>query len=163
MLNRASSIISRGFFVSCDMPSNEQILNKYAAKWTEKIKQSLISNNRRATGKTVDSVHYQITKEGFEIKGAKHIDNLISGRGSSKSSGGSGWYEQLREWVIARGIPEKATYAIYRSINENGWKTPPSPNLIDQAVTQYDIDDLKSELAKNELSLIRAEIKKAIR
>ena len=145
------------------MPSNEQILNKYAVKWTEKIKQSLISNNRRATGKTVDSVHYQITKDGFEIKGAKHIDNLISGRGSSKSSSGKGWFNELEEWVVARGIPKSATYAIYKSINDKGWKTPPSPNLIDQAVTQSDIDDLKSELVKNELSLIRAEIKKAIR
>ena len=145
------------------MATQQQILNKYGEKWTRAIQESLKRNNRKATGKTVRSVNYKVTEDVLIVKGAKHIDNIIDGRGRSKSSSGGGWIDQLKEWAEARGIPSGAVWAIYTSINQKGWSTPPTPNLITSVITDQEINTLKRELAKNQLSLVRAEIRKSLK
>ena len=142
--------------------TDQEIFEKWAKKWTKDIQGSLRRNRREATGKTIKSVKYKVLPSGFEITGAKHIDNIILGRGKSKRSGGGGWLDQLKEWAVARGIPQGAVYAIYKSINAKGWSTPPSPTLLTDVITDSEISLLLKDLAKNQLSLMKDVLQKSI-
>lgn len=144
------------------MTTTEQVLEFYADKWTKLVKQSLRTNRRVATGKTVRSVKPNITQNGFTIVGAKHIDNIIKGRGRSKNRSGGGWFKQLQAWAEARGIPKGVVYAIYKSINEKGWKTPPTPDLITSVITASEIKALTRDLAKFQVSLVKDILLKSI-
>jgi hypothetical protein len=142
--------------------SLQDTYDRTAKLWVKRIGLSLRRNKRVVTGRTLRSLNYEITKGGFVIKGGTQFNNLISGRGSSKRKGDF-WFPQLREWAIIKGFTLNETWAIYKSINANGWKTPPTPDLITSAVNQKDIKELKKEIAKNELSLAKLQIKKAIK
>ena len=134
----------------------------YAKKWVKLIQVSLKKNKRVTTGRTARSVRYELTEKGFRIVGAKHIDNIVKGRGSSKSTSGSGWFKQLREWARIKGFTVGQTWAIYKSINKNGWKTPPTPDLITGAITKKEVKEISEAYAKKFLQDVRVQIKKSI-
>jgi hypothetical protein len=143
------------------MATLQQILNDTGDLWVRRIKLSLRKNKRVTTGKTTRSLRYEVKGVKLNIYGAKHIDNIIGGRGASKSTSGGGWFKELREWAIIKGLTLGQTWGIYKRINKEGWKTPPSPDLLTDAVGEKQINDLKRELAKNTLSLVKAQINKA--
>lgn len=134
----------------------------YAKKWTKLIKLSLRRNKRVTTGQTAKSVRYILTEKGFKIVGAKHIDNIIKGRGASKSKSGRGWFSNLREWAKIKGFSVSQTWAIYKSINKNGWKTPPTPDLISGAITKKEVKEISEAYAKQFIQDVRVQIKKSI-
>ena len=142
--------------------TDQEIFEKWANIAVKGIQQSLRTNKRDATGRTIRSVVSNINKSGFTVVGAKHIDNIIGGRGRSRSRSGGGFLQQIKDWVDARSLPKGIAYAIYKSINEKGWSTPPTPNLITSVITDAFIRGLVRDLAKNQLSLMKDVLLKSI-
>lgn len=91
------------------------------------IANSIISNDRNATGKTIKSLNVEIIEDNNKItgilSGRGNISTLETGRGKSKKKGSGGWKSDLLDWMRARAIPEKAFYPIWKTLNEKGWNT----------------------------------------
>lgn len=101
------------------------ILQKIGEKGTEAYRQSLIDNDRVATGKTKNSIRYEISGDNvLKIYAASHIMDLEHGKTASQiQAEGANLEQQISEWMSARGIFKGATAAIMRSLVKNGWNT----------------------------------------
>jgi hypothetical protein len=101
----------------------EQILKIEGEKGVQLYRKSLTDNNRVVTGQTAQSIKYTV-KNGDTLifTGDDHILSLEDGRKPSESTGGRGFFEQIEQWVLDRGIPIEAAYPIYRKINKEGYE-----------------------------------------
>ena len=134
------------------MVNIEEIVSNYLERTVNALKDNLTKNDRVATGKTRDSIKKSVTVNGSKIEGVitsnKALDVIRTGR---KPTGGtptgtSVWFDQLRDWVKARGIPEGATYAIFKKIHEKGWEG--TPNIIYDVIDENWIDGLNREISR---------------
>jgi len=118
-------------------------LGEYSVK---RIRQSLESNNRVATGKTNAAIRSESDANGFKVYAPNHITALQDGRKPSSGGGsGAGFFEDIIEWCRARGIDERAAYPIYRKINREGYEG--TPNVIDDPINDI-VNNTKFILAK---------------
>jgi hypothetical protein len=83
----------------------KQELRLEASNLTSSIKQSFFNKGLIATGKTVDSIRYELTDKGFQIWGTDSVENAEFGT-PPKSKGGKADYNNLLAWARAVGYPE---------------------------------------------------------
>ena len=102
----------------------EDILTKQGEQGVQLYRKSLQDNNRVVSGQTAQSIKYTVKDTNTLIfTGDEHITALEDGRKPSEGGGsGNGFFEQIEQWVLDRGIPIEAAYPIYRKINEKGYK-----------------------------------------
>ena len=109
----------------------EEVLNDYGELIVEAIIQSLSDADRVATGRTADSVSYRVEGSTLTVEGRDSIMTLEYGRsptgqGTGSGGGASGsFFQQIVEWVEAKGIETGAAWAIYKKINEEGFEGTP--------------------------------------
>lgn len=109
------------------MKTIPEILNGWGVIGTEKIKQDL--TKVQATGKTVNSVRYEVEKKGTVDRltfYAREWTKLIEeGRGPTTKGPSPEMIESLTEYARARGMdnPKSAAWAIAKKINKEGDKT----------------------------------------
>ena len=103
----------------------EEILNEYGQKIVEAIKQVLVDEDKVVTGRTRDSLSFEVEDNVLKIFGAEHLAVIDSeeGRPPSASFDGAGFFEQIQEWASLRGIDEEFHRVIYININRFGWKS----------------------------------------
>jgi len=145
------------------------ILENNGSKGKDAYKKSLEENDRVATGKTKNSIRFEVKQTIDSTKltfyALDHIRALEEGRGKSTSNSGSGFFDDIVEWIQARGIPANP-HAVYRKINESGWNTS-LPNRTNGSGTKgiiTDIDkqiqeDVKEDIITNSKMLILEELK----
>jgi hypothetical protein len=107
------------------LQSIDDILNKEGKEGVQRYRKSLQDNNRVVSGQTAQSIKYSVKNSNTLIFTADdHITALEDGRKPTKSTGGSGngFFEQIEQWVLDRGIHKSAAYPIYKKINEKGYK-----------------------------------------
>lgn len=104
------------------MQQLDQILKIEGEKGVQLYRKSLTDNNRVVSGQTSQSIKYTVKVDTLVFTGDDHITSLEDGRKPSESSGGRGFFEQIEQWVLDRGLPLKAAYPIYRKINKEGYK-----------------------------------------
>ena len=104
------------------MQQLDQILKIEGEKGVQLYRKSLTDNNRVVSGQTSQSIKYTVKGDTLVFTGDDHITALEDGRKPSESSGGRGFFEQIEQWVLDRGLPIKAAYPIYRKINREGYK-----------------------------------------
>ena len=105
------------------MQQLDQILKIEGEKGVQLYRKSLTDNNRVVSGQTSQSIKYTVKNTNTLVfTGDDHITSLEDGRKPSESSGGRGFFEQIEQWVLDRGLPIKAAYPIYRKINKEGYK-----------------------------------------
>lgn len=105
------------------MQQLDQILKIEGEKGVQLYRKSLTDNNRVVSGQTSQSIKYIVKNTNTLVfTGDDHITSLEDGRKPSESSGGRGFFEQIEQWVLDRGLPIKAAYPIYRKINREGYK-----------------------------------------
>ncbi len=91
---------------------------------------------------------------------------LEDGRKPTRSRGGSGFKDSIREWMTARNIfaegisQESLEFLIYRKINKKGFDG--TPGLVSDVINDKLIDDLEDKIASIELDAIVSNIKRAI-
>ena len=104
------------------MQQLDQILKIEGEKGVQLYRKSLTDNNRVVSGQTSQSIKYTVKGDTLVFTSDDHITALEDGRKPSESSGGRGFFEQIEQWVLDKGLPIKAAYPIYRKINREGYK-----------------------------------------
>ena len=106
------------------MQQLDQILNKEGEQGVQLYRKSLQDNNRVVSGQTAQSIKYEVKDANTLVFTAdEHITALEEGRKPTQGGGsGNGFFEQIEQWVLDRGIPIEAAYPIYRKINMEGYK-----------------------------------------
>lgn len=124
------------------------------------IAERMAKHGRNASGRTVRSMVVNATETGGYLEGAGNFLYLEQGRGPGKVP--RGFYDIIREWVVAKGIsyqdmipkngtPEQGlarlSGAIAYSIMKNGTKL----------YRDHGYDDIYSELLEKETELLAQE------
>lgn len=130
--------------------SLNKILNKYGALFVEALKQSLSEADRVATGRTNDSITFEVIENTLTVSGRDAILTLEYGRpptgeGRGLFSETGSFLYQIKEWVSARGLPEESAYPIYVKINREGFEG--TEGVISEPVNKL-LKELRTELDK---------------
>jgi hypothetical protein len=86
---------------------------------------SLQANGKMATGQTAQQITITSDGDGAQLQLPGYIQLLETGRGPTSSSPAAGdqpMIERIKAWCKAKGIPDKAAWAIKKSIDKNGYK-----------------------------------------
>ena len=126
-----------------DLKKTFKELGEYSVK---RIRGSLQSANRVATGKTNNAIRNEFNSNGFIVYAPSHVQALQDGRKASSGQGTTGgFFQQIVEWCRARGIDEGAAYPIYRKINKEGYQG--TPNVLNTPIEDI-VNNTKFVLAK---------------
>lgn len=136
------------------MKTLPEILNAWGQVGVTALKNDLTKVN--ATGKTVNSVRYDVKKEGtvdrLTFYAREWTKLLETGRGPTTKGPSPEMIESLTEYAAARGMdnPKSAAWAIAKTLNKKGDKTHRaggrevySPTVLQLA------QDIKKDVTKN--------------
>ena len=148
------------------------ILKSNGEEAVKLYKQTLVDNDRVATGDTKESIRYEAKEEGTKgkltIYALDHIRTLETGQTAEdiKKKDNANFFDKIQEWVNSRDIGASKKYLvsarIYRSLLKNGWNTT-RPNRTNQnGGTKGLITDVDKEVKLNVLDDIKKNIKKDI-
>jgi hypothetical protein len=135
---------------------------------THELRDNLRSQDRVVTGKTADSINFEVTetkdKTTFTVFASKTLSILQTGRGPTRNSGGTGQVRKsILQWIKNRGIKadipdESLAFLIARKIHREGFKG--TPGLISSVINDNLIDTITDGVADiiyaNELENIKA-------
>ena len=133
---------------------------KYNGEEAVKLyKQTLVDNDRVATGETKESIRYEAkeesTKGKLTIYALDHIRTLETGQTPEDISANPPMFQQIERWAIARGV-NRAASAIIRGLMLNGFEgTPGLITNVDKIVEINVLDDIKKNIKKDILSELR--------
>lgn len=149
------------------MTTIPQILSKWGEVGTQAIKKDL--EQVRATGKTVDSVRYEVKHEGtvdrLTFYAREWTKLLEEGRGPTTKGPSPEMIENLTEYAKARGMQnhKSAAWAIAKKINKEGDKTKKQGGRIVYSDTvEQLIVDLKKDVTKNFTTKFMQTIKQSL-
>jgi hypothetical protein len=102
-----------------------EILNEQGIELVNGIRANLGSTGTTATGKTSQSLRFEISQEGTKTRlklfGRPFFMTVETGRKATPNKKPSREFiENLKPWAEARGIPEGAVWAIATKINKLG-------------------------------------------
>lgn len=126
------------------------VLNFLGGLAVERVRKQLIEDDKVVTKETYNSIRYEITSNGVEVRAKKSILTLIFGRGATKNDGDGDLRKRIEIWARIRGIPKNAVGAIVRSIHEKGTQVPnryTDGKLLIRAFDGFQ-DDIRKELNK---------------
>lgn len=145
----------------------EDILTKVGLNAVEKYRQSFIDGDRVATGKTNQSVTFEVDNNvpgvtTLKVTGRKDINQLEDGVSADEYASNPATFSALEEWISARGLNRTAE-SIDEGLRRDGWVSGNgpkggTPNII-TTPTQQIILDAKIEIEKNSKEMILKEIK----
>lgn len=108
-----------------------QLLDREGAKLIAQIQANMVAEGVNASGESSDSLYSETTStlDGnikFQIIGNEAFRYMEGGRGPTRQSEGGVLYEQILDWVFAKGIdiedesPEAVAAKITRTIHNSG-------------------------------------------
>lgn len=107
-----------------------QLLDREGAKFIAQIQANMVAEGVNASGDSSDSLYSETTStvDGikFQIIGNEAFRYMEGGRGPTRQSEGGVLYEQILDWVFAKGLdigdesPETIAAKITRTIHESG-------------------------------------------
>jgi len=119
--------------------------NDHLTDFLESLKTDIIhslqSNGKYATGQTSQQITVNTDRDNPQLQLPAYIQILESGRGrTSKDSlpGSPPMIDRIKQWCQAKGIPEKAAWAIKKSIDKNGFKG--TPGIISGPLSDANVD-----------------------
>ena len=141
------------------MKSLLNILKSNGEEAVKLYKQTLVDNDRVATGDTKESIRYEAkeesTKGKLTIYALDHIRTLETGQTPEDISANPPMFQQIERWAIARGV-NRAASAIIRGLMLNGFEgTPGLITDVDKIVEINVLDDIKKNIKKDILSELR--------
>lgn len=103
-----------------------KILSGYGNSIVAEIRQNLASSGSNATGKTSQSLRFEVKDEGFKqtltVFGRPYFFSVETGRKATPSYKPSVQFvASIREWMRAKGVDESA-YGIAQAIHKRGTK-----------------------------------------
>ena len=133
----------------------EELLNSEGAKGVDLYRQSFIDGKRVATGKTNQSVAYEVNKTEtsitLSIYGRKDINDLQDGVSASEYASNPATFSDLSEWINARGLNRTAE-SIDEGLRRNGWVSGDGPKggtpMIIDTPSQQIISNIESKVSE---------------
>ena len=109
----------------------EELLNSEGKKAVEKYRQSFIKEDRVATGKTNQSVSYEVDNNipgmtTLTVTGRKDINQLEEGVSAEEYAANPATFSALEKWIEARGMNRTAE-SIDEGLRRNGWVSGDGP------------------------------------
>ncbi|HWZ15700.1 MAG TPA: hypothetical protein VNW95_10735 [Mucilaginibacter sp.] len=103
--------------------------NQQLAQFLETLKTDLINtmqaNGRYATGQTARQFIITGDENSMQLQLPGYTQVLETGRGPTEKNAAASdlpMIQRIKEWCQARGIPDKAAWAIKKSIDKKGYK-----------------------------------------
>lgn len=139
------------------MPEIFDVIQNNTIDLVNNIRANLGATGTNATGKTSQSLKFDIKQEGtkfsMQLKGRPFFMTVQTGRKPTPDKKPSReMIQNLGEWANARGLDESAVWAIATKIQQRGtrlWFEGGRDDIVDPAVDQY-INDLSQDLLKAE-------------
>lgn len=107
-----------------------------------------------ATGRTRESITYEIRETRGFLRGPEHIEYVERGRGPGKFPP----LEPIKDWCIAKGIPVEAAYPIATIIAREGtklFKNKEKSGILSKTLTKARLDTFIKEYLENKGTEIR--------
>jgi hypothetical protein len=103
--------------------SYKKALEKEGPKVVELYRQALTDADRVATGKTNASIRYEATDDKLTIYSLDHVRDLETGVTAAEWSAkaGSNIFQQITDWIAARGINKTAS-GVIRKLELEGYE-----------------------------------------
>ena len=102
----------------------EELLNSEGLKGVQLYRQSFIDGRRVATGRTNQSVNYEVVKTETSITlsifGRKDINDLQEGVSADEYSANPASLSDLEQWISAKGLNRTAE-SVDDGLRRNGW------------------------------------------
>lgn len=135
------------------MPEIFDIVQQRSVDLINDIRANLGATGTNATGKTSQSLRFEIKQEGTKVKmqlfGRPFFMTVQTGRKPTPDKKPSReMISNITEWVNARGLDESAVWAIATKIQQRGtrlWFEGGRDDIVDPAVDTY-INDVSQEL-----------------
>lgn len=102
---------------------------------------SLQSNGKYITGQTSQQIVIETDGDNPQLQLPAYIQVLESGRKPTSPNavpGSPPMIDRIKQWCQAKGIPDKAAWAIKKSIDKNGFKG--TPGIISGPLSDANID-----------------------
>lgn len=135
------------------MPEIFDIVQQRSVDLINDIRANLGATGTNATGRTSQSLRFEIKQEGTKVKmqlfGRPFFMTVQTGRKPTPDKKPSReMISNITEWVNARGLDESAVWAIATKIQQRGtrlWFEGGRDDIVDPAVDTY-INDVSQEL-----------------
>lgn len=143
------------------------ILNHYGNSTIQKIRDNLQSTGTNATGKTAQSLRYEIKDNGdliiMTIYGRPFFATVETGRKATPdyTKPSVEFVASIKQWMIAKG-KEGSAYAIAKSIHQKGTKlfrTGGRNDIISSVINQSLVDDISKSVLESYAGLLQVNIK----
>lgn len=132
----------------------DQILDRAGARAVEQIKVNLIASGENTTGKTADSLRWEVKGTGDKVSlviyGREFFKATETGSKPSEKNPSPEMVESLTEWAQAKGVDAKP-YAIAKTILKKGsklWRQGGRKDIYSN-VGPVIVEEIKEEVAKN--------------
>lgn len=101
-----------------------------------------------ATGKTRDSIRYELTSNGFQILGASYIENVELGRPPRVSTNSSDFLERLEEWRKARNvsIPARTLQYLINKFGTKQYQSGQSNNVVSDVINLDLVEEIRKQI-----------------
>jgi len=102
---------------------------------------SLQANGKVATGQTIQQITIVDNGDNASLQIPGYLQELENGRGpTSKNAvpGNPPMIDRIKAWCQAKGIPDKAAWAVKKSIDKNGYKG--TPGILSEPLGDANID-----------------------
>ena len=129
------------------------ILNKYGTGIVSEIRQNLSSTGTDATGKTSNSLRYEVINEGtkatLKVLGKPYFMVVETGRKPTPSYKPSeNFVDSIKEWMKAKG-KQGSAYAIALTIHKKGstlWRDGGRKDIVSNVINQNLVDRISIDL-----------------
>lgn len=131
------------------------ILSQTGTTVVDRIKQNLASTGTNATGRTAASLRFEVINETdkqiLRVIGKPYFKVVETGRKATPeyTNPSKQFVDDIKEWVKARGIDEKAAYGIAKSIHQKGTKLFRSggrQDIFSDVITPTFVDEISKSI-----------------
>jgi len=106
--------------------------NDHLTTFLESLKTDVINsmqtNGKYATGQTAQQITIEGDSDKMQLQLPAYMQALENGRaptGKNAATGSPPMIERIKQWCQAKGIPDKAAWAVKKSIDKKGYKGVP--------------------------------------
>jgi hypothetical protein len=102
---------------------------------------SMQANGKYATGQTAQQITIEGDGDSYQLNLPAYMQALKTGRApTSKNAvpGNPPMIDRIKQWCQAKCIPDKAAWAIKRSIDKNGYKG--TPGILSESLSDDNIN-----------------------
>jgi hypothetical protein len=107
---------------------DNQLLTTFLESLKTDVLHSLQANGKMATGQTAEQITINGNGNQMQLQLPGYIQTLETGRPPTSKNAIPGnplMIDRIKQWCKAKGIPDKAAWAIKKSIDKNGYKGIP--------------------------------------